>query len=90
MTAWIRVKIAVVPPIPKASVSMAATVKTGDSRNCRIHITKIAEEFLHGRPLPSSGEYVETRQRVPKFSLLRCLVGWDEMPVKSFNMDTET
>ena len=35
MTAWISVKIAVVPPIPKASVSMAAAVNTGDSRNCR-------------------------------------------------------
>ena len=36
MTAWISVKIAVVPPIPKASVSTAAAVKTGDNRSCRM------------------------------------------------------
>jgi hypothetical protein len=29
------VNIAVVPPIPKASVNTAAAVKTGDNRNCR-------------------------------------------------------
>src|SRR5678815_4523827 len=34
MIAWIKVKIAVVPPIPKARVRMTADVKTGDSRNC--------------------------------------------------------
>jgi hypothetical protein len=34
--ASIKVKIAVVPPIPKAKVMMAAAVKTGDSRNCRM------------------------------------------------------
>jgi hypothetical protein len=35
ITAWISVKIAVVPPMPSASVSTAAAVNTGDSRNCR-------------------------------------------------------
>ena len=35
MTAWISVKIAVVPPMPSASVRTAAAVKTGDGRNCR-------------------------------------------------------
>src|SRR6266699_6526874 len=35
MTAWIKVNIAVVPPVPKAKVSTAAAVKTGDNRNCR-------------------------------------------------------
>ena len=35
ITAWISVKMAVVPPMPKASVSTAAEVNTGDSLNCR-------------------------------------------------------
>src|SRR5215471_11247732 len=35
MTASIRVKIAVVPPMPRASVSIAVAVKIGDSLNCR-------------------------------------------------------
>ncbi len=35
MMAWTRVKMAVVPPMPSASVSTAATVNTGDSRNWR-------------------------------------------------------
>jgi hypothetical protein len=33
MTAWINEKFALVPPIPKASVNMAAEVKTGEGRN---------------------------------------------------------
>src|SRR5436190_15759766 len=36
ITAWMSVKIAVVPPMPSDSVSTAAAVKTGDKRNCRI------------------------------------------------------
>ena len=35
MTAWIMVKIAVVPPIPSASVTVTAAVNIGDIRNCR-------------------------------------------------------
>ena len=35
MTAWIIVKIAVVPPIPSASVTVTAAVNIGDIRNCR-------------------------------------------------------
>ena len=35
MTAWMSVKIAVVPPMPSASVSIAVTVNTGASRNWR-------------------------------------------------------
>jgi hypothetical protein len=34
MTASISMKIAVVPPIPKASVSTAAAVNTPDTHNC--------------------------------------------------------
>ena len=34
MTACIREKIAVVPPMPRASVSTAVSVKTGARRNC--------------------------------------------------------
>jgi len=33
MTAWIRVKIAVVPPIPSASVRTATAVKPGFLRS---------------------------------------------------------
>ena len=35
MTAWIREKMAVVPPMPSANVSTAAAVNTGECRNCR-------------------------------------------------------
>jgi hypothetical protein len=35
ITAWINVNMAVVPPIPNASVNTAVAVKTGESRNCR-------------------------------------------------------
>jgi hypothetical protein len=33
MTAWISVKIAVVPPMPSESVRTAEAVKTGERRN---------------------------------------------------------
>src|SRR5580700_5618587 len=45
MTASIKVKIAVVPPIPRARVSIAAEVKPGARRNCRS-----AYRALPGRP----------------------------------------
>ena len=35
MTAWMSVNMAVVPPMPSASVSTAVTVKTRATRNCR-------------------------------------------------------
>ena len=35
MTAWISVKMAVVPPIPSASVRIAVIVKTRAAKNCR-------------------------------------------------------
>ena len=35
ITEWISEKIAVVAPIPSASVSMAVNVKIGDKRICR-------------------------------------------------------
>jgi hypothetical protein len=35
ITAWINVKMAVVPPIPSASVRTAVAVKTGENQNCR-------------------------------------------------------
>jgi hypothetical protein len=35
MTPWIKVKIAVVPPIPNASVRTAVTVNTRAAQNCR-------------------------------------------------------
>ena len=41
-------KIAVVPPIPKAKVSIAAAVNTGDSRNCRAAYRKLPNRFCHG------------------------------------------
>jgi hypothetical protein len=34
ITAWISVKTAVVPPIPKARVNTTAAEKTGANRNC--------------------------------------------------------
>ncbi len=37
--------IAVVPPIPKAKVSIAAAVNTGDSRNCRMAYRKLPSRF---------------------------------------------
>ncbi len=36
ITAWMSVKIAVVPPMPSASVSTAAAVKTGEDLNWRM------------------------------------------------------
>ena len=35
MTAWISVKMAVVPPMPRASVRTAVAVKTRATQNCR-------------------------------------------------------
>ena len=35
MTAWIKMKIAVVRPIPRANVGTAPVVNTSDSLNCR-------------------------------------------------------
>ena len=35
ITAWMSVKIAVVPPMPTDRVRIAAAVKTGDNRNWR-------------------------------------------------------
>jgi hypothetical protein len=35
MTAWMSVKIAVVPPMPIARVSTAVIVKTRATQNCR-------------------------------------------------------
>ena len=47
MTAWIIVKIAVVPPIPKARVSVAAAVNTGDIRNClKVYRTVLRKSAL--------------------------------------------
>ena len=36
MTAWMSVKMAVVPPMPNASVRTAVIVKTRAAQNCRI------------------------------------------------------
>ena len=35
MTAWMSVKMAVVPPMPSASVRTAVAVKTRATQNCR-------------------------------------------------------
>jgi hypothetical protein len=48
MTAWIIVKIAVVPPIPKASVKVAAAVNTGDIRNCLKVYRRVLRGFCIG------------------------------------------
>jgi hypothetical protein len=45
MIAWIIVKIAVVPPIPSASVSVAAAVNTGDFRNCLNVYRRVLRKF---------------------------------------------
>ena len=39
------VKIAVVPPIPNASVSVAAAVNTGDNRNCLKLYRRVLRKF---------------------------------------------
>ena len=50
MIAWIIVKIAVVPPIPSASVSVAAAVNIGDIRNCRRVYRRVVNMFYKSSP----------------------------------------
>src|SRR5258708_31844957 len=72
ITAWIKVKIAVVPPIPKASVSTAAAVKTGDNRNCRRAYRRLPGRFgiEHLSIL-----YAAQAVRVPEFGKLLTPLG---------------
>src|SRR4051794_39948154 len=53
MMAWIRVKMAVVPPIPRASVRVAAAVNTGDIRNClRLYRSVLRKFCIRLLPFP--------------------------------------
>jgi hypothetical protein len=58
MTAWIIVKIAVVPPIPNASVNVAAAVNIGDIRNCRKVYRRVLLKFC--KRIPPSYYQVQT------------------------------
>ncbi len=65
MTAWIIVNIAVVPPIPSASVTVTAAVNIGDIRNCRKVYRRVVNMFY------KSSLYDNTRRQ--RFCFLKTL-----------------
>ena len=65
MTAWIMVKIAVVPPIPSASVTVTAAVNIGDIRNCRKAYRRLVNMFYKSSPyiIRDADDFVSLKQR---------------------------
>jgi len=59
------VKIAVVPPMPKANVRVAAAVKTGDLRNC----LKVYRRVVRIRPLSPNIEILVRSKKVTKMGV---------------------
>src|ERR1700722_9505273 len=81
MTAWIIVKIAVVPPIPKANVNVAGAVNTGDLRNCLKVYRRVLRKFcIRSLTLVRSLEYSEFPEIVGGAVVLKQPVGIQYFP----------